>query len=65
MACMTHYCLDCREEWFDNRNAGLCPKCGSGRVHTTFDETPEGPGDYEPGRGHGAESDEDEEGDGN
>jgi predicted nucleic acid-binding Zn-ribbon protein len=39
MSCMTHDCRTCGHEWFNNSRAGgLCPKCGSDEVYSTFDE---------------------------
>lgn len=38
MACMTHNCRACKEEWFDNSSGGKCPKCGSTDVMHDWDE---------------------------
>ncbi len=40
MACMTHFCADCNEEWFDNRVVSPCLKCGK-PDRGVFDETPD------------------------
>lgn len=41
MACMTHFCFDCKHEWFNNQTSAICPKCLSKRVTHDFDEEPE------------------------
>ena len=43
MACMEHTCQACGHEWFDNCHGYACPKCGSTRIQSFYDE----PDDYD------------------
>ena len=38
MACMSHQCKECDNEWFNNERYGVCPECGSSIVQHDFDE---------------------------
>ena len=40
MACMDHECLDCGEQWFDDKLHPACPNedCQSENVTNHFDE---------------------------
>lgn len=41
MACMTHCCIECHHEWFDNYARGYCPECSGDAMHFS-DELPDG-----------------------
>jgi predicted nucleic acid-binding Zn-ribbon protein len=57
MACMTHLCIRCDNEWMNNKNSGICPKCGSWQVNSQFDEE----GDDDPRWDDEEEEEEDED----
>ena len=40
MACLTHYCRQCDNHWFDNEMDTSCPYCGESDYTTDFDELP-------------------------